>query len=261
MKLLFIGDIVGPEATAYLAARLPQLRRTHAVDLVVANAENCSITGPHPDSGFGMRADAVEALFGAGVDVITSGNHAWDAPDAKAVLAHPRVLRPYNLPANAWGKGLVTIDVNGELVSVLNLADTLAIPTATPLYDAWGAAQPRGTVVVDLHGTSSITKQAFAHAIDGEAAAVLGTHTHEPTLLLHLLPGGTALVCDVGMTGRLGGVAGIEAQTFVASIKNADELLPFRAATGPMILGAVLLQIEGNRTTAIQRLYAEAEQG
>lgn len=256
MNLLFIGDIVGPDATDYLARRLPELRHTHAVDLVIANAENCSITGPRPMDGFGMRAEAVETLLSAGVDVLTSGNHAWDAPDADAVLAHPRVLRPFNLPPGTSGKGLLALDVAGEQVSVLNLADTLAMKVALPLYAAWQAARPTGTVIVDLHGTSGIKKQAFAHAVAGQAAAVLGTHTHEPTLLLHLLPGGTALVCDVGMTGRLGGVAGMDARPFIAWTKgeDAEPLLPFALANGPMVLGAVLLEIVGGRTTAITRI-------
>jgi 2',3'-cyclic-nucleotide 2'-phosphodiesterase len=246
MRLLFIGDIVGPEAVEYLCQRLPVLRRGHALDCVVANAENCAITGPRPLDGFGMRFSLIEALLEAGVDVVTSGNHAWDGPEAEAVLAHGRVLRPYNLPQARSGKGLVSLEVAGETLSVLNLADRHAIKGATPLYEAWRAAAPTGTVVVDLHGTSGLKKQAFAHAVDGQVAAVLGTHTHEPTLLLHQLPGGTALVCDVGMTGRLG-IAWTRGE-------DAQPFMPFALAQGPMVLGAVLLETKAGRTVAIERI-------
>ena len=96
--MLMIGDIVGPDAVAYLAERLPGLRRSHGVDLVVANAENCAVTAPTPYRGFGMTVELVERLVESGVDVVTSGNHGWDGPEAGAVHRHPRVLRPHYFP-------------------------------------------------------------------------------------------------------------------------------------------------------------------
>jgi calcineurin-like phosphoesterase len=105
MNVLMIGDIVGPEAVAYLVERLPVLRRDYDVDLVIANAENCAITtAPTPWKGFGMRVELVECLLDSGVDVITSGNHGWDGPETEAVHRHPRVLRPHNLPEGLWGR-------------------------------------------------------------------------------------------------------------------------------------------------------------
>ena len=114
MNVLMIGDIVGPNAVAYLVERLPGLRRDFDVDLVIANAENCAINAPTPWTGFGMRVELVECLLDGGVDVITSGNHGWDGPEAEAVHRHPRVLRPHNLPAEVMGKGIVTLEVKGE---------------------------------------------------------------------------------------------------------------------------------------------------
>ena len=98
MRVLFVADIVGPEAVAWVAGRLPGLRRDLGLDLVIANAENCTLSGSSPDNGFGMRSDLVADLFAGGVDVITSGNHAWDCPDFPDVLTQPCVLRPHNLP-------------------------------------------------------------------------------------------------------------------------------------------------------------------
>ena len=119
MNVLMIGDIVGPGAVAYLAERLPRLRRDYDVHLVVDNAENCAISAPTPRKGFGMTVELVERLMDAGVDIITSGNHGWDGPEAKIVHRHPRVLRPYNLPEGAMGKGIAALEVQGEPVSVL----------------------------------------------------------------------------------------------------------------------------------------------
>lgn len=272
MNVLFIGDIVGPEATSYVAGRLPGLRREHGVDLVVANAENCLVSGPKIRQGFGMGVELVESLFGAGVDVVTSGNHAWDGPEAEAVLSHPRVLRPHNMPGGLPGKGTTILEVGGERVTVLNLMSPSAVPEpdpvyrrwlpdgalgeVAPVYEGWISAEKLGMVIVDFHGLSISEKQAFAFAVDGEAAAVMGTHTHEATMTLHLLPGGTALVTDVGMTGKTGGVEGIDPEHWVADLKGEDvaSLPPFRLADGPVMLGAVLLHVRAGRTERLEHV-------
>ncbi len=257
MNALVVGDVVGPDAAAYLANRLPALRRDHDLDLVVANAENCAITAATPWQGFGMTVDLVELLLGSGVDVITSGNHGWDGPEAEAVHRHPRVLRPYNVPVEAPGKGLVSLEVGGEPVTVLNLASERGmIDEALPVHAAWRSAARRGTVIVDFHGDSAWEKMIFATAVDGEAAAVIGTHTHEPTAMLHVLPGGTAFVADVGMTGPTGQPGGFPLAHFAAKYRGADwrALPPFALARGPMTLGAVLLRIERGATREIRRI-------
>ncbi len=257
MNLLMIGDIVGPDAVTYLADRLPGLRRAYDVGLVVANAENCAVTAPAPWEGFGMRVELIERLLESGVDVVTSGNHGWDGPEAAIVHQHPRVLRPHNLPEGMMGKGIASLDVEGEQVSVLNLGSgTAAMPRALPVYESWLAARIEGTLIVDFHGDSAWEKMEFATAVDGRVAAVLGTHTHEPTINLHILPGGTALVVDVGMTGPSGSPGGFPLEHFAARMKGEDtgSLPPFGLATGPMTLGAIWLRIERGKTVEIKRI-------
>jgi metallophosphoesterase (TIGR00282 family) len=257
MNVLMIGDIIGPDAVTYLAEHLPGIRRAYDLDLVVANAENCAITAPAPWRGFGMTVDLVERLLEGGVDVVTSGNHGWDGPEADIVHKHPRVLRPHNLAEGVLGKGIATLEVKSEPVSVLNLgSSTAAMPGALPVYGSWVAAGLRGTVIVDFHGDSAWEKMEFATAVDGRVAAVLGTHTHEPTINLYILPGGTALVVDVGMTGPSGNPGGFPLEHFAARMKGEDPgtLPPFELATGPMIFGAVWLRIEGGKTVEIKRI-------
>jgi calcineurin-like phosphoesterase len=191
------------------------------------------------------------------VDVVTSGNHGWDGPEADAVHAHPRVLRPLNLPDDVMGKGMLTLEAGGETATVVNLGSRTAVmPRALPLYESFLAADPEGTVIVDLHGDSAWEKMEFATAVDGRAAAVLGTHTHEPTLNLHVLPGGTALVADVGMTGPSGSPGGFPLTHFAAEMKGEDPgaLPPFGLSSGPTTLGAVLLRVEGGETLHIERV-------
>lgn len=257
MNVLFIGDIVGPEATAYIAARVPELRRDLSLDLVIANGENCAITGGDPWRGFGLTAALLDQLLTSGVDAITTGNHGWDGSEAAAVHRHPRVLRPANVPDQMPGKGVLTLEVDGEPVTIVNLAgEHGVIRDAQPVWPVWQATKRAGATIVDFHGESAWEKMTFATAVDGTVAAVLGTHTHEATCLLHLLPGGTAFVADVGMTAPLGSPGGFPLTHFAARYTGQDwrALPPFALSDGPMTLGAVCLTIEGNTTRAIERI-------
>lgn len=275
MNVLVVGDVVGPEAARWLAGRMPDLRREHGVDLVVANAENCAVTGPSPMNGFGMTGELVELLLGSGVDVITGGNHSWDGPEAVEVLSYPEVLRPHNVPDEAPGKGMLTTKTGaaGEAVTVVNLVSETAklpdklAPDPTPPYGAFEKLAASllhsghaGTILVDFHGDSPWEKMSFAASVDGwepSVAAVLGTHTHDPTARCHLLPGGTALVTEVGMTGRLGWTGGgFDPAHFAAALKGEElgSLPPYELSDGRMVLGAVLLRLEGGKATAAGRI-------
>lgn len=253
MNILMVGDIVGPPAVRYAADRIRELRAAHAIDLVVVNAENASFDAA--TGTFGTDQETVDLLLAAGADVITGGNHTWDRPDAAKVLAHPRVLRPANVPAGLPGHGWVTVDVGGEPVTVVNLAMVDAVANATPLWAAWQATGRRGTVVVDLHGMEPLRKRGFALAVDGQAAAVVGTHTHEPSLALDILPGGTAFVTELGFTGPSGGAGGLAARLIASEIRgDRDPSLPNALADGPMVLAAVLIETSMGRATTIRRL-------
>jgi len=258
VNVLFVGDVVGLEATRYVCSRIPQLRREHGADLVVVNAENCAPTG------LGMTVELVARLLESGADVITGGNHSWDSAESERALAHPLVLRPQNLEDGVPGRGVLHLTVGSEPVTVLNLADPACMRSVAAVrgkvfhhYRGWVEAERTGTVIVDFHGDNVIEKQIFAHAVDGEAAAVLGTHSHEATLPLHLLPGGTALVTDVGMTGPVGGVQGFSADLFVNALRSTGDHFGLGipgVVEGRIALGAVLLEIEKGRTVGVSRL-------
>jgi 2',3'-cyclic-nucleotide 2'-phosphodiesterase len=256
--VLMVGDVVGSAATAELVHRLPALRREHGADLVVVNAENSA------PSGLGPCEQSVSALLDAGADVITGGNHSWDSMSAVRALEHPCVLRPLNMAEGVAGHGTATLDVAGERVTVVNLGDACAMRSARgvahkflPAFPVWLGLRPTGVVLVDYHGEHVLEKQIFAHAVDGRAAAVVGTHTHEPTEPLRILPGGTALVTDVGMTGPAGGAQGFDAGHFVRSLTvhgNAFHPPLPPVAPGPVVLGAVVLEISGGRTRRVERV-------
>jgi 2',3'-cyclic-nucleotide 2'-phosphodiesterase len=254
VKMLFFGDVVGHEATRVLVGRIAELVVEHAPDIVVVNAENCA-----PD-GLGMGAEEVEMLLGAGVDVISGGNHSWDDDESVALLEHPQVIRPANVPADMPGRGSITVDSADGPVTVLNLVDPRAMHIegkVRPPYESWLEADRVGTVVVDFHGDHVFEKQVFAHAVDGQAAAVLGTHSHEATTRLHRLPLGTVLVTEVGMTGPVGGVQGFDPGRLVDGlVRFGDPFappLPVPVA-GPIEVNGVLVEATPGRATGIGRV-------
>jgi 2',3'-cyclic-nucleotide 2'-phosphodiesterase len=148
-------------------------------------------------------------------------------------------------------------------VRVVVLADRFALDVAPPFarmtvepYAAWAALPPGPTTIIEMHALSVMAKQSLAYALDGQIAAVLGTHTHEATLALHLLPRGTALVTEVGMTGPSGGPQGMNAKRVVARVRAPGGLgsAPEGPADGAIILGAVLLDIEDGLTRSLERV-------
>jgi hypothetical protein len=253
--VLFIGDITGPAALALVTQQVPRLRQELQLDLVIANADNVAVTGPRPMGGSGMTVAAIEALFASGIDVITSGTHAWDGPEAAQALEHPRVLRALNLQATSAGRGVLTVTAADEPIAVVNLAaTTLAGPIRSP-YQAWQEVQRPGTAIVHFVGTAHDAR-VFAHAVDGQVAAVLGTLAHEASRYSYLLPGGTALVPDVGMVGPFGGIGGFAPHSFVAGLKGeeSDAAAAEMFVDTPLIFDAVVLQIEGGTTQHVGRI-------
>jgi len=210
-----------------------------------------------------MTVAGVERLLAAGAEVITGGNHAFEGAEVDAVLGHERVLRPLNVAGTVPGRGALTLQVAGEQVQVAVLADSFALDVAPPFarmtvepYAALRALPPATTTIVEMHALSVMAKQSLAYALDGEVAAVLGTHTHEPTLELRLLAGGTALVTEVGMTGPRDGPQGMHPQGVVERVRGlpAEELSPIGPADGEIVLGAILLEIESGLTRSLRRL-------
>lgn len=259
MHLLIIGDVMGAPGRRVLAAQLPHLRERLQIDFVIANGENAD------DGGAGITGDAAHALFAAGVDVLTSGNHAWDRREALAYIqTEPRLLRPHNYPAGTPGSGWYVAEVGACRIGVLSvmgtvfMQPTLACPFRTA--DAVLADKPDDvtTVVVDFHAEATMEKWALGWYLDGRVSAVVGTHTHVPTADERVLPKGTAYISDVGMTGCYESVIGLEIET---TLKRLVHKLPerFEPAVGNATLCAVLIEVDATtgRSRSIRRLALE----
>jgi 2',3'-cyclic-nucleotide 2'-phosphodiesterase len=215
VRALIIGDVFGSVGLAALLGLLPSLRERMAPDLVVVNAENAA-------GGAGTHPRQAADLFEAGVDVLTGGNHTLRQTDYYPVLeSDPRALRPANLSPRAPGRGLAVVDVvGGGRVAVVNLLGSVFMDAgASPfmVVDELVERARRGArhVIVDMHAEATSEKVAMGHYLDGRVTAVVGTHTHVQTADARVLPGGTAYITDLGMTGPHDSVIGVRKEVIL----------------------------------------------
>ena len=259
MNLLFFGDIVGKPGRRALSRLLPELTERHDVDLVSVNVENAA-------GGFGMTVEIYHELCGLGVDVLTSGNHIWDKKDLVPRMGElERLLRPVNYPPAAPGRGSIILDSRQGPVAFLNLAGRVFMPPVDcPFRAADQELAALGSevrmIVVDFHAEATSEKKALAVYLDGRVSAVLGTHTHVPTADESILPGGTAFVTDVGMTGPINSIIGMKPKgalhRFLTGVPHQ-----FEVAAGPVVLMALLLQVDpaSGKTLSLQRIQRNLE--
>jgi hypothetical protein len=255
MRILFIGDIVGKIGRVAVKALLPNLVALYKVDLVIANGENAA-------GGFGITDKTANELFGVGIDVITTGNHVWDKKDALPYIAKEhRLLRPLNYPPGTIGMGSILLTKqDGKKVAVLNVSgrvfmNTLDCPFRTTDRELGRIAAETHIVVIDFHAEATSEKIAYGYYFDGRVSAVIGTHTHVQTADERILPGGTAYITDVGMTGPVESVIGIEKDQIIERFLS---LMPrkYDVAEGKAVLSAVLVQVDdkSGKSDAIRRL-------
>jgi len=255
MRLLFLGDIVGSPGRKALRESLGELVGRHDVDFVVANGENAA-------GGFGITPKAADQIFATGVHVLTSGNHIWDKKEALAFIEEePRLLRPANYPEGAPGRGEgVFVSPSGPKVAVLNLSGrvfmaALDCPFRHALRRVEALRRETPILIVDFHAEATSEKIAMGRMLDGRVTAVLGTHTHVQTADERLLPGGTAYITDVGMTGPKESVIGTDPEIVIGRFLSQMPAR-FETAKGDWQLDAVLLDIEDDtgRPRSIERL-------
>jgi hypothetical protein len=255
VRLLFIGDIVGRPGRDCVKQGLPGLVEHHAIDLVIANAENSA-------AGFGITREIGDQLLDAGVDVMTSGNHIWDKKEALDYIGvEPRLIRPANYPAGVPGNGSYLARTrDGRPVGVINLMGRVFMlniddPFAGVLREIEAMRQRTRVIFVDFHAEATSEKVAMGWHLDGKVTAVVGTHTHVQTADERILPKGTAYLTDVGMTGPHDSIIGVEIEPALSRFLTA---LParFETASGNPRLNAVIIDAdeETGRATDIERL-------
>jgi 2',3'-cyclic-nucleotide 2'-phosphodiesterase len=244
VKLLFVGDVVGGIGRRTLAEVLPGLRDRHRPDFVVVNGENAA-------GGLGITRKTARELFDQGVDAITLGNHAYRHREVYGYLdQEPRIVRPANFPKGSPGKGHTVVEANGMRLGVVNLSGLVfleAVRSPFAEVDALLAElrDKSDAVLVDMHAEATSEKVAMGWHVDGRVLACVGTHTHIPTADARVLPGGTAYVTDVGMTGPRGGVIGVKREQALERFLTLTQVR-FETSDEDPWLNGVLVEGDGN---------------
>ncbi len=255
MKVLFIGDIVGKPGRNAISALLPGIVGRHGVDIVIANCENAA-------GGFGVTRKVVDELYHNEIDILTSGNHIWDKKEITNFIDdYETLLRPANYPEGTVGRGSVTIKTRlGVSLGVLNLEGRvfmrpLDCPFRVANREIDKLKRETDIIIVDMHAEATSEKEALGWFLDGKVSAVLGTHTHVQTADERVLPGGTAYITDVGMTGAFDSVLGIKKEV---ALERFLTLLPNRydVAKGDVRFQGVLIDIDNKtgKSISIERL-------
>jgi metallophosphoesterase (TIGR00282 family) len=246
VRILFVGDVVGRSGRAVVLERLPTLIRDWKLDFDAINGENAA-------GGFGITEAIYRDLVDAGADAVTLGNHAWDQKEALVFIERaPRLIRPINYPPGTPGRGVALIESrNGARVLVINAMGRVFMD---PLDDPFAAIERElaacalktacDAVIVDFHCEATSEKQAMGHFVDGRASLVVGTHTHAPTADHQVLPGGTAFISDVGMTGDYNSVIGMAKGEPLTRFLRRIPTQKFEPANGPATLCGLAVETD-----------------
>ncbi|HEY4897796.1 MAG TPA: TIGR00282 family metallophosphoesterase [Solirubrobacteraceae bacterium] len=241
-SILFVGDVVGGIGRHTLLDCLPVLRERHAPTFVVVNGENAA-------GGLGITPKIADQMFAAGVDAITLGNHTYHRREIYPYLeSSNRIVRPANFLRSQPGRGVCIVERDGLRLGVVNMSGNLYLRAGrsafTEIEVALGELGGVDHILVDVHAEATSEKVAMGWHLDGRVSAVVGTHTHVPTADARVLPGGTAYITDVGMTGPRGGVIGVKREQAIESLLTQ---MPVRFETSeidPWLMG-VLIRCSG----------------
>lgn len=256
MKILCIGDVVSRVGRDMLFKYVDELKQTKGIDLVIANGENAT-------HGRGLARPAYNELMSAGVDAVTLGNHTWGAKDVCAIMKYEKnVIRPVNFPKSNPGKGYMTVKArNGVSVGIINaIGRTYMDPCDSPFEEVEKAIEQlkskTNIILVDFHAEATSEKEAMGYFLDSKVSAVFGTHTHVQTADEKILPGGTGYITDLGMTGAVHSVLGMNVKIIVDRFVTG---LPqkFEIADGKGQFNGCIFEIdeETGKCIGVERLF------
>jgi 2',3'-cyclic-nucleotide 2'-phosphodiesterase len=257
VSIMFVGDVVGGIGKRTLLNLLPVLRDRHSPDFVVVNGENAA-------GGVGITPKIAREMLAAGVDVITLGNHTYRHKEVYSYLdEEDRIVRPANFLTSQPGHGWCVVTRDDVRLGVISLSGNLFMKAGRPAFPEADAVLHAlegkvDHVLVDMHAEATSEKVAMGWHLDGRVTAVVGTHTHVPTADARILPGGTAYITDVGMTGPRGGVIGVRREQAVASMVSQ---MPIRFETStedPWLNGVVIRGEEPLRASGIEQVLEPA---
>jgi metallophosphoesterase (TIGR00282 family) len=246
VRLLVCGDVVGRAGRRVLLQKLPELRAELRLDAVVVNGENAA-------GGFGITPALCQEFYAAGADLITTGNHVFDQRELIGYCdREPRLIRPLNMMPGTPGRGsaqlaladgrkLLVVQIMGRLFMGAYDDPFRALEGELARYPLGAAVQ---AIVIDLHAEATSEKMALGHLADGRASLVAGSHTHVPTADAQILPGGTAYITDIGMTGDYDSVIGMNKEVALQRFRSHVPGPRNTPALGEATLCAVYLETD-----------------
>ncbi|HRY12772.1 MAG TPA: TIGR00282 family metallophosphoesterase [Syntrophomonadaceae bacterium] len=250
MNILVIGDVVGRPGRTAIKTLLSRLQQGKNIDFTICNAENAA-------GGRGLTNDVKEELLSAGIDVLTMGNHVWDNKNIFTFIDdEPRLIRPANYPSPCPGQGYHVYKAGfSKNIAVINVSGRMFLPPLDCpfqairdiLKDLGGSAD---YIIVDVHAEATSEKLALGYCFDGQVSAVLGTHTHIQTADERILPNGTAYITDLGMTGPIHSILGMEIDPIVEKFLHGRPTR-FEVAGGSAQMQGVVIELNENNGTAV----------
>ncbi|MBA2516874.1 MAG: TIGR00282 family metallophosphoesterase [Solirubrobacterales bacterium] len=255
--ILFVGDVVASVGRRAFRKLLPGLRDEFGVDFVVVNGENAA-------GGIGITPKTAEDLFAAGADAITLGNHTFRHKEVYGYLdSEPRIVRPANYLRSQPGKGTCVVERDGMSLGVVNLSGNVFLQAGRPAFvevdTALTEVRDADHILVDMHAEATSEKVALGWYLDGRVTAVVGTHTHVPTADARVLPGGTAYITDVGMTGARDGVIGVRKEQSIEVMKTHMPIRYDAAEDDPWLMGVVIRASAERRADTIEPVLRAAD--
>ncbi|MFC1559756.1 TIGR00282 family metallophosphoesterase [Candidatus Margulisiibacteriota bacterium] len=257
MKILFIGDIIGRPGRNMTKQLLPEIKKEFSPDVIIANGENSA-------AGFGITAKVYKELTEMGIEVITMGNHIWDRKEFLSDIGScPNLIRPANYPEGVPGIGYKVFTANnGTKYAVLNLIGRVFM---TAVDDPFKVGEKiinklrkeTHLVIVDMHAEATSEKQAISWFLDGKATALIGTHTHVQTADERILPGGTAMITDIGMVGSWDSIIGVEKDNIINRFLTAMPTKFEPEKNGKGIFNALLIEADPKtgKTIKLERIF------
>jgi metallophosphoesterase (TIGR00282 family) len=251
-RILFVGDVVGGIGRATLIDSLPVLRERYDPTFIVVNGENAA-------GGLGITPKNADQMFAAGVDVITLGNHTYHRREIYPYLdSHEHIVRPANFLRSQPGRGTALVERAGITLGVVNISGNLYLRAGraafteieAALSDVAGAQH----VLVDVHAEATSEKVAMGWHLDGRVTCVVGTHTHVPTADARVLPGGTAYITDVGMTGSRAGVIGVKREQAIEALRTQMPVRFETAEDDPWLMGVLVSCSQRRRADSIEQV-------
>lgn len=254
MKILLVGDVIGNPGRTAFAKYTPEIKKKHGIDLVIVNAENSA-------GGKGVNRKSADALYRAGADILTTGNHVWDNREVMEIIDDdPYLVRPANYPEGAPGKGFCIYPFRAKNIAVINMSGRAFMPEMDcPFQKIEEVLSEIGDeadiIILDLHAETTSEKMAMGWYLDGRVQVVVGTHTHIQTSDERILPEGTAYITDLGMVGPWNSVLGVRSDIILQKFITCRPVR-FELADGPAVYSALIVDIDDktDMPVAVERI-------